>query len=53
MTVLSIVGLFIASGAADPTMYWVGLLWFAFGIMFVFLLIHRHTGGPSGDRRAA
>lgn len=45
MTLVSLIGLSLAAAAADGTMYWVGLLLFVFGVMFIFRLIGRHTGG--------
>ncbi len=46
---LSLVGLFLASRAHDPMLYTVGLLFFAFGVAFIFGLIIKHTGHPSSQ----
>ena len=46
MGLISLVGLFLASGASDDNMYYVGLLFFVFGILSVFGLIGRHVGNP-------
>ncbi len=45
MTLVALIGLTLASAAADGTMYWVGLVLFGFGVLFIFRLIGRHTGG--------
>jgi hypothetical protein len=47
MGLLSIIGLLLASRAHDGTFYVFGLLLFLFGVLFVFALIHRHTGHPA------
>jgi cytochrome c oxidase subunit 2 len=39
MALLSLLGLFIASYAAYDTLYWMGLLFFAFGVLAIFNLI--------------
>ncbi len=44
MALLSLFGLFMASGATDPAFYGVGLLFFLFGVLFVFGLIGRYVG---------
>ena len=49
MGVLSLFGLFLASRAGDGMFYLFGLLLFAFGLLFIFGLIHRHTGQPTSD----
>ncbi len=41
--VIGIVGLFLAAGAQDGTMYYVGLLIFLFACVFEFSLIARQT----------
>ena len=41
---LSLVGLFMASGAKDGLFYGVGLAFFLFGVLFIFGLIHRYVG---------
>lgn len=46
MGLLSFLGLFIASRAHDAPLYWAGLAFFAFGVLFIFGLIARHTGKP-------
>jgi hypothetical protein len=48
MGVISLVGLFLASRAVDGMFYVFGLLLFLFGLVFIFTLIHRHTGQPKG-----
>jgi hypothetical protein len=47
MGIIAVIGLFLASRAHDPMFYAFGLLLFAFGLIFVFGLIHRHTGKPN------
>lgn len=47
MGVIAVIGLFLASHAHDTMFYAFGLLLFAFGLIFVFGLIHRHTGRPT------
>jgi predicted exporter len=44
MAVLAVVGLFLASGAQDSTMEWVGLLLTIFGIGYIYRLIIENTG---------
>lgn len=44
MAVLAVVGLFLASGAQDGTMEWVGLLLTIFGIGYIYRLIIENTG---------
>ncbi|MFO1074594.1 MAG: hypothetical protein U1E17_18280 [Geminicoccaceae bacterium] len=48
MSLLSLLGLFLASRAHDQTLYLVGLLLCLFGLGFVFWLIARNTGHPTG-----
>ncbi len=58
MGLLSLIGLFLASKSVDDGMYLVGLLFFVFGVLFIFTLIgksvgvaHRHTdhAGDAGS----
>ncbi len=49
MGVLSLVGLFLASRAQDAAFHFFGLLLFLFGVIYIFTLIHRHTGHPPGE----
>jgi hypothetical protein len=44
MAALVLLGLVIASRAADPMMYYVGLGLCLFGVLFNYGLIARHTG---------
>lgn len=44
MTLLAVLGLTIAGNAADATMSWVGLFLCAFGVLFTYGLIARHSG---------
>lgn len=46
MAALAILGLFLASGARDATMHGAGLLLFLFGVVNIFVLIHRLTEPP-------
>ena len=48
MGLLSLLGLLLASQAHDEMLYVAGLLVFALGIGFIFWLIARNTGQPSG-----
>ena len=48
MGLLSLVGLLMASKATDDGFYWTGLAVFLFGVLFIFALIGRTTGG--GDK---
>ena len=41
VTLLGLLGLFLASRSHDGAMYLFGLLLFAFAILFTFYLIHR------------
>lgn len=49
MGLLSLLGLFLASRSHDQTFYAVGLLFFLFGLGFIFWLIARNTGHPKGS----
>jgi hypothetical protein len=55
MGLLSLVGLVMASQAVDDAIYTVGLLFFGFGIIFIFVVIHRTVGHPQNppDQGAA
>jgi uncharacterized membrane protein len=44
MTALVLLGLIIASRAADPIMYYVGLGFCLFGVLFNYGMISRHNG---------
>jgi hypothetical protein len=44
MALLSLVGLIMANGATDGAFYAVGLLFFAFGVLFIFGLIRAYVG---------
>ncbi|MDX1541688.1 MAG: hypothetical protein R3349_09825 [Geminicoccaceae bacterium] len=44
MALLSLVGLIMASGAEDEVFYGTGLALFAFGVLFVFVVINRNIG---------
>jgi hypothetical protein len=44
MALLSLCGLFLASAAEDHVFYATGLALFAFGVLFIFGLIHKHVG---------
>lgn len=44
MTLLALLGLAIAANAADATMAWVGLFLCAFGVLFTYGMIARHSG---------
>ena len=44
MALLVVLGLIIASRAADPIMYYVGLGLCLFGVLFNYGLIARHSG---------
>jgi hypothetical protein len=50
MGLLSVLGLLVASRAHDPMLHFAGLLFFAFGVGFIFWLIAKSTGQPSGRR---
>ena len=45
VALLGIAGLFLASRAVDGAIYWTGLLFFAFSVLFCFYLVDRNTGG--------
>ena len=49
MGVLSLLGLIMASQAQDNAFYYTGLLFFIFGVLFIFALIKRSTGEPPRD----
>ena len=44
MALLALLGLVMASAAVDPIFYVTGLLFSAFGILFVFVLIKQNMG---------
>ena len=44
MALLAMFGLGLASRAQDDVFYGTGLGLFAFGVLFIFFLIHRHVG---------
>ena len=44
LALLSLVGLFMASGAEDDLFYGVGLVFFLFGVLFIFGLIKKYVG---------
>lgn len=44
MAVVAVLGLFLASGAQDATMEWVGLLLTLFGTGYCYALIIKSTG---------
>jgi len=44
MALFSLFGLFLASAAEDRVIYGTGLVFFLFGVLFIFGLIHRHVG---------
>lgn len=48
MGVISLLGLFLASRAVDGMFYVFGLLLFLFGVAFIFTLIAKNTGQPTG-----
>jgi hypothetical protein len=47
LALLSLLGLLVASRAHDGMFYTVGLLFFAFGVAFIFGLIVKNTGHTS------
>ena len=49
MGLLSLLGLIMASQAADGMFYAAGLLFFLFGVLFIFFLIARSVGHPSRE----
>lgn len=44
MAILGLLGLFLASRAVDPVIYWTGLGVFAFAVLFCYYLIGRNVG---------
>jgi hypothetical protein len=44
MALLSLLGLVMANGATDDGFYAVGLVFFTFGVLFIFGLIRTYTG---------
>jgi predicted exporter len=44
MALVAILGLFLASGAQDGTMEWVGMLLAIFGVGYCYALIVNNTG---------
>jgi hypothetical protein len=48
MTALFFLGLIVASLAADPIMYYVGLAFCLFAVLFNYGLISRHSGRSEG-----
>ena len=44
MALVALLGLGLASGAADDVIYGTVLGLFAFGVLFIFFLIHRNVG---------
>jgi hypothetical protein len=44
LALLSLFGLFMASGARDGIFYGVGLAFFLFGVLFIFGLIRAYVG---------
>lgn len=44
MALLALLGLGLASHAEDDVFYGTGLGLFAFGVLFIFFLIHRNVG---------
>ncbi|HEX3207941.1 MAG TPA: hypothetical protein VHQ91_01080 [Geminicoccaceae bacterium] len=44
MALLSLLGLVMANGATDNGFYAVGLVFFVFGVLFIFGLIRTYTG---------
>lgn len=44
MALLALLGLGLASRAEDDVLYGTGLGLFAFGVLFIFFLIHRNVG---------
>ena len=51
MGVIGLVGLFMASRAADQVFYWTGLVFFLFGVVAIFALIGRAYGPPPARHR--
>jgi hypothetical protein len=50
MALLSLLGLFVASRAHDTMFYAAGLLLCVFGLAFIFWLIAKNTGHPTGQQ---
>jgi uncharacterized membrane protein len=44
MALVALLGLGLASGAADDAIHGTGLGLFVFGVLFIFFLIHRNVG---------
>jgi hypothetical protein len=44
MSVLALVGLFVAAGAEDDVFYLTGLGLFVFCVLFIFAMIYRQVG---------
>ena len=53
MGLVSLIGLFMASKAADDAMYFVGLVFFVFGVIFIFALIGKSIGVAHGQSGGA
>ncbi len=51
MGLLALIGLFMASRAADGAFYWTGLAFFLFGVLVIFGLIGKAYGPPPPRRR--
>ncbi len=47
MALMSLFGLFLASRAQDAMFGFFGSMIFAFGLVAIFVIIHRSTGKPS------
>lgn len=52
MGLLAILGLFLASGAKDAAIHLAGFLLFLFGVVNVFVLIHKTTEPRRGEIHA-
>lgn len=48
MTVVALVGLVIAGNATDTVMYYAGLGFCLFGVLFNYGMVARHAGKPKG-----
>lgn len=48
MGLVSLTGLMIASRATDDAFYWVGLTFAAFGVLFIYGMVHRYAGARDG-----
>ena len=44
MAFMALLGLFVSSRAVDDTIAWVGMLFFIFGVAFIYRQIVRNTG---------